>query len=154
MSLKFDILKAVADRLETIKTANAYPVEFKKVYYDQIPMGINLSSYQLPVIFLIDGNDNLKLEMSCVEGSWDLRVVVWSEEKDTDEDMMNYARAIFKCIYANSPTAEISTAFRALHPSLVEMQPVAINPDLNMIKANRAIEVMFNVRYRTKLYAL
>lgn len=154
MSLKFDIFQAIAGKLQTITLANGYSKEFKKVYYDQIPMGINLSVYQLPVIFLIDGTDSITMEHSCLNGDWEIRIVVWSDEKDTDEQMMDYVRNIFKCIYAGNPTGQSSTAFRGLHPSLVEIIPLSINPDLNMIKANRAIEMVFNVRYRTKLYSL
>jgi hypothetical protein len=154
MSLKADIMQAIATRLETITTSNAYSLTLQKVYYDQIPMGIQLLSHNLPAMFLLDGDDRLRTENGCLVGEWDFRIQLWYDAKKTDFDMMNFVRDVYKCIYANSPNAERQDGFRALHPSLVEFKPVAISPDLNMIEANRIYELSFLVHYRTKLYSL
>jgi len=154
MSLKSEILDAVAARLGKIKAANGYSIDVKRVYYDKIPMGIQLNSYQLPVIFILDASDYFELEHSCLKGSWDFRLQLWHSNREGDFTMLDFVRQVMKNLYADSPTAERSDAFRALHPSVYELVPISVSTDLNMIDANRVSELSFQVRYRTKLFNL
>ncbi len=146
-----EILQAIAARLATITTANGYALTVQKVYFDKIPMGIQLNNYQVPAIFLLDGPDSLELELSCVKGNWDFRLQLWHNQVG-DADMIDFVRAVYKAIYANSPTALVTDQFRSLHQKVYEFIPLSINPDLHMIDANRVTELSFLVRYRTKTF--
>jgi len=153
MSVKVQILQALATRLESITTANAYTTGVKKVYYDKIPMGMELNDFQLPAIFILETVDNLETEHPVLKGAWEISLQLWHKGNLADSIMNQFVRDVFKAIYANSPTAEINDAFR-IHPKVVELKPVSIVPDLNMIEANRIYEVNFSIRYRTKLFDL
>ncbi len=48
MSLRGDILAAFAARLATVTADNGYTTTVKKVYYDDVPMGLDLQEYELP----------------------------------------------------------------------------------------------------------
>ncbi len=152
-SIKGQILEAIVNRLTIITTANGFFTGVKKIYSDKIPMGIQLPKHTLPAIFVLEGPDYVQLEHSCMKGSWDIRMQLWHNEVG-DIEMIKFARDIFKAIYANSPTAQVLDAFRALHPNIYEFIPLSISPDLHMIEANRVTELSFEVRYRTKLFDL
>lgn len=152
VSIKSQIIDAIAQRLTKITTANGYALDVKKVLYDKIPMGIQLNVYQLPVIFLLDGPDSIEFEHSCVKGNWDFRLQLWHNNTVGDFTMLDFVRAVFKVIFADSPTAQRNDAFRALDNNIVEFIPLSISPDLNMIDANRVTEISFQIRYRTKLF--
>jgi len=154
MSTRSEIMQAIADRLVTITSANGYDLNLKKVYYDKIPMGIQLLSHQLPCLFLLSDSDNPKMQNSCVIGDWTIRIQIWAEGKASDFQMDDYVRDVFKCIYANSSTAQVNDQFRSLHSKLVRIEPLSIDPDLNMIEANRVYELTFKIEYRTNLFSL
>jgi len=152
-SIKGQILEAFANRLTLVTTANGYATNVKKIYSDKIPMGIQLNKQQLPAIFVLDGPDSIDMQMGCMNGNWDFRLQLWHNEVG-DIQMIEFARDVLKVIFANSPSAQRTDAFRALHPNIVEVIPLSISPDLNMIDANRVTEISFVVRYRTKLFDL
>lgn len=153
VSVRGQILEAVKARLETITLANGYLTGVQKVYFDKIPMGLDLAAYHLPAIFLIDGPDSLEFEHACVKGNWDLRLQLWHNEVG-DIDMIHFVRDVLKALYADSAVATVNDKFRSLHPSIVELIPATISPDLHMIDANRVSELTFIVRYRTKLFSM
>jgi hypothetical protein len=152
-SLKANILEALANRLKTITTANHYTTNVVNVYYDKIPMGIELNNYQLPAIFIISKGDILETKQNTLEGNWELGLQLWHTGKMGDFVMDQFTRDVYKAIYANSPTAQTNDSFR-IHPQVVELKPVSIISDLNMIEANRVYEVSFLIKYRTKLFNL
>jgi len=152
-SIKGQILEAIANRLTIITLANGFATGVKKIYNDKIPMGIQLQKQQLPAIFLLEGPDTIQLEFGCMKGNWDIRMQLWHNEVG-DVEMIAFVRDVLKAIYANSPTAQVLDAFRALHPNIYEFIPLSISPDLHMIEANRVTELSFEVRYRTKLFDL
>lgn len=154
MSTKGDILQAIATRLEKLKSSNGYSLDVKKVYYDKIPMGLDLNSYQLPVLFILEGQDQITMQHKCVIGNWNVRLQLWANVDVGDLTMNNYIRDVFKCLYADSFDAQREDAFRGLHTSLVQITPLSIDSDLNMIKANRIYEVNLSVEYRSKLFSL
>ena len=151
MSIRGDIFEAIAQRLETITAANGYSTDVKKVYYDQIPMGLELNEYQLPVIFFLDRADILTTRFPVVEGTWELDLQLWHSGDEGDLTMGQFVADIFSAVYANSPTAQVKDQFR-MHPAIVEIKPSSIATDLNMIEANRVFEVSFSVKYRTPIY--
>lgn len=150
-SPKQEILDAIKARVVSVTAANGYTTNILAVYADKIPMGLDLNSYELPAVFILDGPDTLEFEHACVKGNWDIRMQLWHNEVD-DSVMMQFVRDIFKALYADSPTAQVNDKFRSLHPSLVELIPATISPDLHLIDANRVCELTFIVRYRTKLF--
>ncbi len=151
MSLKANIMTAFSNRLTNVTTVNGYSTNVRKVYFDKIPMGIQLGIQHLPCIFLLDGPDNPTFQQSCVIGQWDFRLQLWHNDV-SDSIMQGFVRDVYKVIYANSPTAEVWDQFRSIHESVYEVIPLSISPDLNMIEANRVTELSFLLRYRTKLY--
>lgn len=153
MTLRGDIIQAIKTRLEKLTAANGYATDVKKVYGDDIPMGIELNSYQMPALFVVDGPENIDFQQSCYLGSWEIRFQLW-HNRVSDRIMQEFIRDVFKVIFADSPTAQVWDKFRGLHPSIVEVKPLSITPDLNMIEANRFAELSYLVTYRTKLYNL
>lgn len=151
--IRGQILTNLATRLAKVKTANGYSTNVQKVYYDDIPMGIQLRKDQLPAIFLISGPDLPEFQQSCVIGNWEFIIQLWHNEV-SDKEMENFSRNVFKAIYADSPTAQVWDQFRKLHERVFEVIPLSISPDLHMIKANRITELRFRLKYRTKLYDL
>jgi hypothetical protein len=152
-SVKGKILEAIAIRLGAITLANGYRTDVKKVYWDQIPMGIELSNYELPAIFLLDRADILTTRFPIIEGTWEIDLQLWHNGDQGDIIMSNFVADVFKAIYANSPVAQIKDAFR-MQPSIVEFKPGSIATDLNMIEANRIYEVSFSIKYRTPIYEM
>lgn len=149
--IRAEIFTAIATRLATIKTINGYGTDVKKVYFDEIPMGIQLNTYQLPAIFLLDRQDPLETQHSQLVGRWDIDIQLWNLRVG-DIKMMQFVRDVYKAIYADSATAQREDQFRSLHPQIVEVKPLWIRGDLNMIQSNRVTELSFTIHYRTRLY--
>lgn len=153
MSTRSDMMAQTSARLSTIKAANGYATDVKKVYSDEIPMGVSLNDYELPAIFLLDAPDKPGTEFKVFKGEWIWALQLW-HSKVPDSTMLTFVRDVYKAIFADSPVAQREDAFRSIHPKLVEIVPLSIVPDLNMIEANRVYEVSFLVRYRTELWNL
>jgi hypothetical protein len=151
MSLHADIQAALAARLATITTANGYGTNVQTVYYDEIPMGLELNDYQLPAIFLIDNVTPLSTQFPKVQAKWNVTLQLWSA-KVSDSVMWDFIKDVFKSLYANSPTAEIVGQFRTIHQKIVEISPLSIASDLQMIEANRVYVISLEVHYRTDLF--
>ncbi len=150
-SIKADIMTALAARLEKVTSLNGYTTNVNCVYSDEIPMGIQLNSYQLPAVFLIDGPDQIEMQQGCVKGNWEVRAQLW-DNRVSDSVMQQFVRDIYKAIYADDPVAQRNGEFRGLTNRVYEVQPLSISPDLNMIEANRVIELSFTIRYSTNLW--
>jgi hypothetical protein len=151
VSIRAEIFTAIANRLETVKSVNGYSTNVNKVYFDEIPMGIQLQPHQLPAIFLLDRQDPLDTEHKQLVGRWDIDMQLWNVRVG-DVAMMQFVRDVYKAIYANSSTAQREDEFRSLHPQIVEVKPLWIRGDLNMIKSNRITELSFSIHYRTRLH--
>lgn len=153
MSIRAEIGSAIAAKLGEIKTANGYGTDVKAIYFDKIPMGMQLEPHELPAILLLSGDDRPKLKNSCLFGEWEFYIqLIHSDVADSVMDQ--FVRDVFKNIYAGHPTAQISAAFKSLHSAIYDIDPITIEPDLNMIDANRCYVVGLIVKYTTKLYNL
>lgn len=152
MSTRGDILAALAARLAKITTANGYATNVKKVYYDEIPMGLELAEHELPAIFCLDRDDVPQLEHGVFKGNWQVKLQLW-HNPNPDSTMLDFVRDVFKVIYSDHPASQVRNMFK-VHPRVVEITPSAIASDLNMIEANRVYEVGFIVQYRTELFNL
>lgn len=153
MGVRADIAQGLADRLATITNANGYTTNVQRVYYDKIPMGLELEDHELPAILLIAGNDPIERQTVCVNGNWQFFIQMVHMEV-TDAVMFEFSREVFKAIYADSPTAMRTDAFRTIDSNIYDIEPVIMEPDLNMINANRFGIIEINIRYRTKMYDL
>jgi hypothetical protein len=147
-STRANILLALASRLEGITTANAWPQWVKKVFVDDIPMGLDLPPHQLPAIIVLDDQDFMNHQHQSLDCSWkiELQLVL---EKCPDSKVHELIRSVAKAIYAGHPTMETNGGFR-FHPAVTWVQMQAIHADLHMIKANRLASMEIIVHYRVK----
>jgi len=147
-------MENMASRLATVTASNGYSTDVKKVYYDQIPMGIDLPKYDLPTIFQLNRVESNSMQQKCYNGMWEFDLQLWEHGSVGDIEMAEFVRSVYKALYANSPTAQREDQFRSIHSTITELVPLPISADLNMIEANRITVVTFRVHYRTKLYNL
>lgn len=152
-ALRSQLLAAIAGRLAKITVANGYETNLVNVYYDEIPMGIDLATHEVPAIFMIDRADMPEMKFNKLQGQWEIKLQLW-HNPNPDSVMLQFVREVYKAIYADSPNAQTNGAFRSIHERIVEVVPTSIISDLNMIEANRVYEVSFIVRYRTELFDL
>lgn len=141
--------KAIRDRLATVTTANGYASNIKKVFFDAIPMGLELKVTDLPCVMMLDEGAPYNHEHGKLDVAMSLRLQVWDKGDRTDEQLHDHLRAIAKAIYANSPTANVLDAWRSFHPSLTWVELVGDEGDLHMIEANRVATLNLIVHYRT-----
>lgn len=153
-SVRGQIIEALASRLNKIKQANGYSTDVMDVYYDQIPMGMELADYQLPAIFLLNRVETPQMQHKCYVGMWEFDLQLWHRGNVGDVEMTEYTRDVYKALFADSASADTEGEFRSLHPSIAELIPLNISADLNMIEENRITVLTFRVHYRTKLYNL
>ena len=148
-SRKALIQASLRDRIATVTSANGYDTDIQKVFMDEIPMGLDLDLYELPAALVISGKDTLTHQQGWLVGKWVIEVQLIHNGTVGDTIMNNAARDIAKAVYANSPTVRRADAWRVF-----EGQPTAvwireIQPDLNMIDANRFICSTYEVEYHT-----
>jgi len=152
MGIREDILTALGTRLATITNANSYTTDVKNVFFDEIPMGIDLQQHQVPAIFILDRADNFRMIHKVIEGSWEFDLQLW-HNRVSDNTMNRFSGDVFKAIFANSATALVQDQFR-LTDRVFEIVPLNIASDLNMIEANRITEISFTLKYRGKPFEL
>jgi len=153
MGVRSDIEDGLAARLMTITAANGYGTDVVNVYYNKIPMGLRLEEYELPALLLIAGNDTIKRQSQCIYGSWQFYIQLIHTDVP-DSVMFDFVRDVFKAIYSDSPTADKLDAFKTIHTSIYDIEPIVLEPDLNTIEANRFGLIEINVKYTTKLNQL
>jgi len=155
-ALKTQIQQGLVDRLKTIQNVNGYDLTVEKVYFDQIPMGMDLADFELPAILCIAGQDKPEQSHGCMRGNWSFELqLIHGDQPDSVMD--DFVRAVLKAVYANSPTAQVNTAFRGpppngIHASVYDVNLKDLWTDLNMIEANRMYGVVLGIRYETKLW--
>lgn len=152
-SVASQIGQALKARLETITALAGYPVPLKKVFFDKIPMGLELSDAQLPVAFLLDDGASYSHQHSRLDVARAFRIQLVNVESASDETMSEMIREVAKAVYANSPTATVEGAFR-FHERVVWVELSDDESDLHMIEANRIAALRLIVHYRTRPYDL
>jgi hypothetical protein len=152
-SLRSAIGLALKARLESITTANGYPAEAKTVWYDKIPMGLELEAHQMPALFLLDEGADIQHVQQQVDIARSFRVQIIAEDTATDEDLEEVVRLVAKAVWANHPTATVDDQYR-FHPRVYQVSMASDETDLHMIDANRIATVRMIVHYRTKPYDL
>jgi hypothetical protein len=151
-SIRGQLIEALGERLKTIKSSNGYRTDVKNVYYDKIPMGIQLNDWEVPAIFLLDRREDQEMEHRVLKGEWEFSLQLWADGDWGDVKMAEFVSDVSKALFANSPTAEREDTFRHIHSAITHILPYSVESDLNMIEANRIQEVTYLVHYRTKLF--
>ena len=147
------ITDGLAERLRKITTANGYGTNVKKVFIDDIPMGLDFDEFEMPAILVISGDDKAEMKHQCMYGSWHHELQLW-HNRVSDAVMNEFVRDVYKAIYADSPTLQRNTAFKSIHPSIYDVKPLPILSDLNMIETNRCYIVNLSIEYTAKLWDL
>lgn len=153
-SIRSEVGLGLKARLETITTANLYPIGVKKVFYDKIPLGLELLPEDLPALFLLDDGASMQHLHGLIEVARAFRVQIVDNEDATDDRMNELIRLVSKAIWANSPTAQVQDAFRSIHERIYQVEMDADETDLHMIEGNRIASVQMIVHYRTRPYDL
>ena len=130
-----EVLNALAARLNTIQAANGYTLSVKKVYYDDIPLGIELADHEVPAILLLDKECRLDHAFSDLSAQWffELQLI---HGQVPDSTMLDFTRQVCKAIFANSPNAENNAGIR-IHPLVYDIHLLGAFGDLHTIDANR-----------------
>ena len=147
------ILDSLKQRLETINTANGYDIQVKKVFLDEIPMGIQLEPTNLPAILIISAPAQYEHEHQWLKVSWLIELQLIHDDQTTDNEMHNFQRAVSKCIFANSPTIERNEGWRDIgaigSKKITSIELVDLEPDLHLIEANRLFCMRIMIKYHT-----
>jgi hypothetical protein len=143
------VIDALIDRLSSIKIANGYPLNVKQVEINRSQITMNIEKAKLPMIEVIDGEEEYQHEMS---GHVQIRQIILVRfilpENSSDKEMEVFKSCIVRCMYAN--------AFNSAHNSgvgLVLSGKKTINfprllqcsKDVNLVDANRIWELIFEL---------
>jgi len=146
------IISGIAARLATITTANGYAMTVRQIFSDgKIPMGLSLDETEVPAILVLDGPDDPRMQHQRLYGSWEIALQLIHVDV-ADSVMHQFCGQVYKAIFADSPTAERNDGFRSIHPSIYQVDPLPIVPDLHMIDGNRIYECAFAVNYTARLF--
>jgi hypothetical protein len=151
--LRTSVGEALKTRLETITTANGYDLTVKKVWFDDIPLGLGLSPEDLPALLLLDDGASFTHEHQLVNVQLAIRVQIVESEEAPDNRLNAIIRAIGKAVWANSAVAEVQDQFR-FHPKVYQVAMESDETDLHVIDGNRIATTRMIVHYRTRPYDL
>lgn len=152
-SLRSEIFTAFATRLQSITAANGYPIPIKRVFFDKIPLGLELTPEDLPALFALDDGATMEHQHQIVDVALALRVQIVDAEEQSDDRMNELLREVAKALWANSPTAQVQDQFR-IHSRVYQMEMDSDETDLHMIDGNRIATTRLIVHYRTRPYDL
>lgn len=152
-SIRSAVGLALKARVETITTANGYPVGFARVFYDKIPLGLELTPEDMPALFVLDDGAAHQHLHGVIEVARAFRFQIIDKEESSDERMNLLIRLVAKAIWANSPSAQVQDAFR-FHERVYQVESESDETDLHMIEGNRIASARIIVHYRTRPYDL
>lgn len=145
-SRKENILSSLQTRLQSVTSANGYDTDIQNVFLDKIPLGLDLDEHELPGVLILDGKDTPKHQHQWLVGQWLIELQLIHLPDTSDADMQRFVRDISKAIYADSATLQRNGEFRKIGDA-TEWKIVLIEPDVNMMDANRFACVVFEVNY-------
>jgi hypothetical protein len=148
--VKSQIQSDLAARLRTVTTANGYSTDIQNVFEDDIPMGMDLMSHEVPAVLILNGKDTPKHEHQWIQGNWLIHLQLIHRPGETDETMKCFVGDVNKAIFADSPTLKRNDKFRSLGKS-TQWHLVLVDPDVNMIDVNRFTEIVYEVQYHCHL---
>lgn len=148
-SKKEKIQNSLITRLQKITNANGYDTNVLNVFGDEIPMGLDLDEFQLPAILVLNGRDILKHQQGWLLGTWTMELQLIHLPSQTDNTMKRFVRDVNKVIFADDPLSKRRDAWRSFGGSPTEWRNILIEPDVNMIEANRFHIMVYEVSYHT-----
>jgi hypothetical protein len=153
MSIRSEILQALAARLRGITTAHGYSLDVQQVYADEVPLGMDLAEHEVPAILLLDKECKVEHEFTDLNCEWifELQLI---HGQVSDSVMLDFTRQVAKALYADSPTAENNNGLRTLHNRVYDLQLLGAFGDLNTIDGNRFAILELVVFFRTKPWDL
>ena len=150
MGLLKEIQNAIVTRLQTITTSNGYSIDVSNVYFDKIPMGLELEEYELPAIFLLVNRNKIDRKVACNDNTIIFEVQLIHTGNELDSTMFDFVGDVYRAIYANSPTNDSIHEFRTIHPSIYDIKSDGPEFDLNMIDGNRFAILDLQIFFRGK----
>jgi len=113
-------------------------------------MGISLEPHEVPAILMVPGMMKIDPKgQNRIYCEWQVYLQLIHGDV-LDSAMHNFVADISKAIFAGSPTADRQDDYRLIHPSIYKFDIIAIEPDLNMIEANRFFIMELNIKFTTK----
>lgn len=150
MGVRNDIETGLAQRLRTLTAANGYTTNVAKVFAEEIPMGMDLDDFELPGILVIPSGEKHEMEHQQLVAQWEFEIQLIHGDV-SDSVMHQFVRDVYKCIWANSATADTNRPAFKWQKNITHVLPGSIETDLNMIESNRLWIVTIVVHYRSKL---
>ena len=151
MTTMSEIETNLAARLNTITVANGYATGVRKVYFNKIPMGLELEPHEVPAIFVLVDRVQIQRKVHCNENILHFEIQLIGDESETDDYMFNFLTDVYKAVYANSPTSQQLDQYRTIHESIYDCKSESGRFDLNMIEANRFgildLQIYFRANY-------
>lgn len=151
MGDRSDISSGLAAKLAEITIANGYQTNTENVFHDEIPLGIQLDEYEVPALMLIEMDDDQNREKQCVRNVWEFQIQLWNLKESTNTIMNAYVSDVYKAIFAGAAASPRLGAFRDIHPSIYDIQPLTIIADVNTIETHRVRCVDIEVYYESTL---
>jgi len=146
-----EILTALAARLATVTTDNGYTLSVKKVYADDIPLGLELADHEVPAILLLDKECRLNHEFQDLDAEWFLELQLIHGQVN-DSVMLDFTRQVLKALFVDHPTAEGNLGIRTLHPLVYDIHALSAFGDLNTIEGNRFAILEITIMFKSKTW--
>jgi len=143
------VIDALVARLSKITTANGYPVNVKTVEINRSQITMNIDSLKLPMIEVIDGEEEYQHETSGHVQVRQIMIIRFIMPAGTDDKTMElFKSSIVRCLYADS--------FNSGHNSGVGLalsgrntinfpRMLQCSKDVNLVDANRIWELILEL---------
>lgn len=148
MGLLSDIQTGLATRILTVKTVNGYTTNINNVFYDKIPMALELEEYELPAVLLLLSNLTIERKIGCNENTANFEIQLILPGEAGDSEVIQFASDVYKAIYSDSPMVVNINGIRTIHPAIFDVKSDNIEFDVNMIEANRFAMITLQVMFR------
>ena len=149
------LIKALKDRVMTIKKENGYYLDVKTVL-TKPNLSTTYDEKLLPCIEIILGDDNYEMKAG---GNLEITTEVifrLVHKKDIDNDEMSLFRgALFKALYANSATLKNNSGCTFIvdgKSTILHPIPQATITDLNMLTTNRIWNILFSFKHMNQTF--
>jgi len=148
-------IKALIQRLETIRTENGYPLSIKKVS-SKPEMSTTYNKMYLPMLEVILGDTQFKSKLGGnLEIETEIIVRIVAEPSKDDAYMELLQSCVFRCIFANSYTQNNNNGATLIFDNkhtVKSVIPLAVVTDLNLIESNRIWNVVFSINRNSHTY--
>jgi len=148
-------IKALIQRLETIRTENGYPLSIKKVS-SKPEMSTTYNKMYLPMLEVILGDTQFKSKLGGnLEIETEIIVRIVAEPSKDDAYMELLQSCVFRCNFANSYTQNNNNGATLIFDNkhtVKSVIPLAVVTDLNLIESNRIWNVVFSINRNSHTY--